>query len=477
MFPVYIRENRIRSQRFQIETKIVKENGNKFVLKRALDEAGKFHISDILKGYELLKRSIIGNQLKLPRIINVSENYVLFEYIEGVSYTNLILNKLITERKKGFEKLLFDFFELLKRNIKSTNFTVEKKWFQFFDEEDKEYFKNDLFFEVGAIDLIFENIIISDRGYFIVDMEWVFDEQIPFSFIIYRTITYFYQKNYQYLHKLYSIESLLKLFGITKEKQEIFFKVENRFQNYVYKEKSNSLKSIYLKKNIEFNKINNLYSLLLYQDYSYAQLFFDIGNGFNERDSEKIYLDLKNKSQIFSFDLTSLKDIKALRIDPLTLPIVIEVNKIILFTKTRKIELGSEIKSNAVLSYPESNTYFFESDDPQIYLEVDRKILREATNIEFDFNYLHISNEALRVTAKQLLSEISKKNSHISELENEISKKNSHISELENEISKKNSHISELENEIIGYVTSKSWKITRPLRQAKRLIKRILGRR
>jgi ubiquinone/menaquinone biosynthesis C-methylase UbiE len=206
-----------------------------------------------------------------------------------------------------------------------------------------------------------------------------------------------------------------------------------------------------------------------------AQLFYGKEEQFNEKDSERQFIPSDKDIYTLKFSINS-KDVKifSLRFDPASRPVVCKINKVVLKNVKDTFDITDKIKSNALIIH--DGTYYFSSFDPQIYFNVEADVINKYDSIEIELLYLYHGWEALNEIINQLESEINTKNSYISHLENEISKKNSHISELESEISKKNSHISELENEIIGYVTSKSWKITRPLRQAKRLIKRILGR-
>jgi len=462
MLPIYIRENRIRSPEFQVETKIINDKNKKFVLKKALNDSGKIHIYKILEGYEKIKNSIIGNELKLPKIIETSENSIIFEYINGINYSNLIIENLSEGSNKGFEKFIFDYFNILKKNLKLNKYKKDDKFIEFFDDIDNELFKDEICLDLGIIDLIFENIIFSNNNYFIVDTEWVFENKVPFTFLIYRSLIYFYCKNRNYLEKFYSLDDLLRIFDIPKQKQIIYSNVEDKFQNYVFKEKLNSLKNNYLKKYIYLKDIKNTYDLQLNQEKPYAQLFFDIGRGFNEIDSERIYLDLQFKTQNLKFDLKNKKKILAMRLDPLNNPVVIEIKSVNLFTKKNKFELKDKIKSNAIVFYLDSASYFFETVDPQIYFDVDSNILKDAISIEFTINYSHFFDDALHTTAKQLSSEriywLNQNEMKEQELNNlkqnlefrngEILQKNNELEELSRSINDREVIINELKKEI-----------------------------
>lgn len=104
-------------------------------------------------------------------------------------------------------------------------------------------------FYPGIVDIIFENVIVDKDGfYYVIDSEWVFDEGIPCNFLLYRTFFYFYIKNSDILRNVYkNFEDLLKIFHISEEENDIFSKVEKKFQYFVNGNRLNSLRINFLK--------------------------------------------------------------------------------------------------------------------------------------------------------------------------------------------------------------------------------------
>ncbi|MGC8771617.1 MAG: hypothetical protein ACP5Q5_10240 [Brevinematia bacterium] len=474
---LFSRINRLRNERFQVETRIVEQDYKKFVIKSSLSPESYSHLREILNGYEKVKKNIKDNKdFLLPAIISYSDSEITIEYIDGKSYADLLVEAILKGDKKKFQNYILDFRNLIIKNFGLSDSESGKNWFEFFEEKEIEFFKDSQLLELGVIDLIFENVIVNSDRLYLIDLEWVFDGIIPVDFLLYRGIIYFYYK-FDFIERFYPKRLVFDIFDIRGQKLKIFEEVEKRFQSHVYKVGFNLLKSNYLKKKFYFQELEHFYLSTSYKNFSFAQLFFDIGNGFNEKDSFTIWLDLTNKKQTLTFDLKSIKNIKALRFDPFAGPVVIEIHNVELFNKKGGINLQNKLTTNAILSYTESSSYFFETSDPQIYFEVDSKIFDKASYIRFDLSYVHILDEALHVTARQIFAE---RDSYIklnTKLEEEIEAKGKKIGELEEEIEAKGKKIGELEDEIVGYVTSKSWKITRPLRLAKRILKRLfLGR-
>ncbi|HHY80978.1 MAG TPA: FkbM family methyltransferase [Thermoanaerobacter sp.] len=143
-----------------------------------------------------------------------------------------------------------------------------------------------------------------------------------------------------------------------------------------------------------------------------------------EKEVEELRKEIVSKESTINELASSIKALKA----------TIEV-------KEREIgELKVEIvNKEAIISELDSRAKFLESE-----LEKVRKVEEECKSKE---EFLNIKNFQLQKRIEEVQSEL--------------------------EIFKKQAQ--DLENEIIGYIFSTSWKITRPLRKTKRLIKRILG--
>jgi len=107
--------------------------------------------------------------------------------------------------------------------------------------------------------------------------------------------------------------------------------------------------------------------------------------------------------------------------------------------------------------------YFFEHCDPYIYFEgLNSEELKGAKSLEMVVRYAHFVKDAVHICANQIAIDRDHK---INLLLQEIESKNQEIE------SKDQAHIL-LEDELVRLYSSRSWKITRPLRRLARLLKK-----
>lgn len=171
----------------------------------------------------------------------------------------------------------------------------------------------------------------------------------------------------------------------------------------------------------------------------FIQLFIQDTKGISEENSIKMTVEQKSPAQRFEFDLKDLENIKNLRLDPLNDSCVIEIDSIVLKKQDTSVDLVPYISSNCDIKH--SNSYFFTTNDSQIYFEnLPSDIFENTNSMEVSIRYAHISKDALEVTIKQELEQTKQ--------------------ELE-----------QTKQELANIYTSKSWKITRPLRKIMRVLR------
>lgn len=162
---------------------------------------------------------------------------------------------------------------------------------------------------------------------------------------------------------------------------------------------------------------------------NFIQLFVENENPISEENSLKLPVLQTSELQRFEFDLKNLQNIKNIRLDPLNDSCVIEIDSIVLKKQDISVDLVPYISSNCDINH--SNNYFFITNDSQIYFEkLSSDVFENATSLEVSIRYAHISKDALEITAKQT------------------------------------------KQELANIYTSKSWKLTRPLRKIMRVLKR-----
>ena len=232
---IYCKSTEKRARQFQIYTCIMqRDDGMRYVVKKAVYSEGKEHIKDILKNYILLD-SILPNQVVGCDEI---ENGIMFPYIYGQSYEVLIRKHLLENNSiNHWRDVLGEWIELIvgnkKNEMKFDNSTEFQKVFG-----SSEKLKGDAALKITNFDGIAENILSTKEGMFFIDYEWVFDFPIPRDLTIYRVIKQFYLNNKLY----FDWNRLLEAVSINDEEKIVEYeRLLDNFNLYVSLDKQNNI--------------------------------------------------------------------------------------------------------------------------------------------------------------------------------------------------------------------------------------------
>ena len=182
------------------------------------------------------------------------------------------------------------------------------------------------------------------------------------------TYLIFSNKIHPILENEYLYQSVLQ----TKAFQELFFTAGD-FLNY----------------NKSFNKETRLRAAQeSYATNYFAQLFYDVGNGFNEENSIRSTISKFDSHVIF--DIEEISGIKSLRLDPINDKCILLVNVVKLILKDQtSIELP--FKSNH--SIKENGILYFNVIDPQLILEIPSVLNNSFSHIYIEFEFLDLLPE------------------------------------------------------------------------------------
>ncbi len=204
---------------------------------------------------------------------------------------------------------------------------------------------------------------------------------------------------------------------------------------------------------------------LLCKSVLIIQVFPDYGLEISEETSLKLPVLLSNKTQEFIFDLKEYTSLRSIRIDPLNEICKLKIEKIYLETETEKIELNNYIDSNAILI--EKNIYYFDQNDSQIYFpEFPKEKYRNAIKLVISISYLDFGSDILNKFYHNLKSNF---NSNKNELE--IVKSN--FQNIKNELETIKNELIHTKDNLYQTHNSLSWKVTKPLRKIKKILKKI----
>ena len=156
-------------------------------------------------------------------------------------------------------------------------------------------------------------------------------------------------------------------------------------------------------------------------DDHYAQLYIDTGNGFNEEMSIK--KPINNKE----FDLSSHDDIKSIRFDPINDYVQLKIHSL----KINDIVFDL-FQTNAF--YISNDIYYFNNDDPQIYINIDK--ISKIKKLYIDVEYLYIGDlvkKKIPIIYEELLEEkrlqLQQKNQQLEEKNQQLEEKGQQLEE------------------------------------------------
>lgn len=145
---VYSRFSNDRADDYAIRTDIALKDGKCEVYKAAASDAGKTHIANIKKAYDMLSARFEGSSLNVCKCNN-NEGILSFQYIDGITLEEM-LDGAINDMDR-FVALIKDYYERISYNLDA---------------------------EVTDYDLIFPNIIVDgNNNWHVIDYEWTYEKK------------------------------------------------------------------------------------------------------------------------------------------------------------------------------------------------------------------------------------------------------------------------------------------------------------
>ena len=153
---------------------------------------------------------------------------------------------------------------------------------------------------------------------------------------------------------------------------------------------------------------------------SIAQLYIDLGDGYSG--TNLLNKEINSDETRIEYDLNDFIDIKGLRFDPLNDYCKIIIRNISLICGNNK---HKKIKYKTNAWAENENEYDFDTNDPQIYLELDNISAIKKIIIELEYLSVGIDSVAQMLEKKNL--EISIKNQELKAIDNALSHKNNEL--------------------------------------------------
>lgn len=224
---LFSKYNRARKPEFRLATTILEENGKRYVEKKALGEDASAHIQELKNRSEAQMAGMNGIQVLIPEIEGAVARY---PFIEGQNLEQQLQRDLATP-----EQLISHMKELILKietacESQMTEFRMTDEIREIYGEipEQQQKAVPNL-----GIDLLFDNLMGTDGALVSLDCEWVTKDPVPYRYLVYRQVYYFYIRYRFYLEAKISQKEFLERFDFTEEEVRLYKEMEASFQQYV----------------------------------------------------------------------------------------------------------------------------------------------------------------------------------------------------------------------------------------------------
>ena len=206
--PIYIRYNRRRAERFRLRTEIFESEVRRYVRKTALSKDGNEHILSFEHKFRLLSETMKGRDLRIlePKIGRGPGGlmYAEFDYLKGRPLSE-ILSAEIEEGRAPVGRIKDELERLMGTGVTACH----------------------------DLDLVFENVMVTEEARWLIDYEWVFDIAPNRDHVKYRMLRYWYESCRESLYAYKDVTEFLALFGIKGEVLSDCEEREESFQSFV----------------------------------------------------------------------------------------------------------------------------------------------------------------------------------------------------------------------------------------------------
>ena len=225
---LYAKYNSLRCPDYRIVTEIREDEGGRYVLKKPLANRAYAHINGMEK-----KRELLANAYSNIEVIDceMTDEGLRFPYIEGRPLTELIASGKLDEKKTVAR--FNDFFKKAFK-VKKKCITEFKAGVQFRSVFGDVYPEGGTAINPVNIDSIPENFMENDGKLYCIDYEWVMDFPVPLDFLKFRALLYSYGTLLPHFVNRVTREEFFSWFGFDEEDFDIYFAMEDNFQQHVH---------------------------------------------------------------------------------------------------------------------------------------------------------------------------------------------------------------------------------------------------
>lgn len=356
---VYAKFSNDRASEWAIRTLIRQDgNGGLCVEKQPDTAAAHGHLQDTYRAYKDLSARYEGTKVDINHCMVIDGDIgkgLSFAYCGGETLESLLDDCLARADVAGFKALLDEYMY----------------WLSYNEEQ----------YPVSNIDFIFPNILVDGDVWHVIDYEWTFAKHIDAKDIAFRA---FYNYTLGGKTRKACEELLMKdILGLSDVQVLAAARGEAKFQKYIMAGHAPMGRMRELIGNRAY-ALDGMLSYCHYADGWYAaQLFFDYGEGFSEKQSVTLKdCYLEERFLRFAYDIP--EGVVRVRIDPCSYRCVVNIDE---------IRVGDRLYTPDVIEtegvWQECGAVVFDSDDPSFTipaaggrrLTVDMEVLRLPENL------------------------------------------------------------------------------------------------
>ena len=179
-----------RNKQFAVQTSIVVCDGIKYVKKTAMYSEAEQHIKAMVENCNILT-DIYGKDC-VAQCIHSTSSEMYMEYVSGETLS-VILENLLSEKQYD------EFYDLVNKYV----LFIKKSCSDFCDLNNEYNFDFMSPNRITNIDFIFDNIIVRDDKFVIIDYEWLVTK-IDYKYVLYRALnTFLVRKKYDTGHNIF----------------------------------------------------------------------------------------------------------------------------------------------------------------------------------------------------------------------------------------------------------------------------------
>lgn len=353
----YVKYSNDRAPEYAVRTEICEDaEGKRFVRKKAMTVQAAEHVQNMETAYEDLKKRFEGGRLKINRCcLEEDGKSASFEYIEGVTFEEILDAYLEKDDMEGFHALFDEYLERIS-----------------YREE----------MPAADYDLIFANILVELQGetkdgedafsidrvkaadWTVIDYEWTFGKAMAAKEIAFRAV-YCYVLENEKRSKL-NLDLILEKLAVTEKEAEAYREQEMGFQKFVTgnHKAMGELREAIGKKLLEPEKWVHKFDDSSAKEK--VQIYEDRGRGYQEGDSYFVKDAYENEKQIH-LSLTVDGNVSSLRIDPAMDYCAVRILRLTWNGRTVECNRKNVATNGKALK---NGSYIFATPDPNINLKI-----------------------------------------------------------------------------------------------------------